>query len=74
VRLYGLETPELWEELGPQYQRHLEELCSVDGRGRLMIVWEGSVSERTTRGFLSPVSNEVSATCSSGVRKAGFYT
>jgi len=40
VRLYGLETPELWEELGPQYQRHLEELCSVDGRGRLMIVWE----------------------------------
>lgn len=40
VRLYGLETPELWEELGPRYQRHLEELCSVDGRGRLMIVWE----------------------------------
>ena len=40
VRLYGLETPELWEELGPQYQRHLEELCSVDGGRRLMIVWE----------------------------------
>lgn len=40
VRLYGLETPELWEALGPRYKRHLEELCSVDALGRLMIVWE----------------------------------
>lgn len=40
VRLYGLETPELWEELGPLYQRHLEDFCSVDVHGRLMIIWE----------------------------------
>jgi len=40
VRLYGLETPELWEDLGPEYQRCLEELCLVDANRRLMIVWE----------------------------------
>jgi|SRR5579864_2572093 len=40
IRLYGLETPELWEELGQEYRQHLEELCSIDARGRLMIVWE----------------------------------
>jgi hypothetical protein len=40
VRLYGLETPELWEEAGSEYQNHLEELCAIDAAGRLMIVWE----------------------------------
>ncbi len=40
VRLYGLETPELWTEHGPDYRDHLEELCAVDANGRLMIVWE----------------------------------
>jgi hypothetical protein len=40
VRLYGLETPELWEERGIEYRGYLEELCKIDARGRLMIVWE----------------------------------
>ena len=51
IRLYGLETPELWEELGQQYQRHLEELCSIDANGRLMIVWERERRGTNYEGF-----------------------
>lgn len=48
VRLYGLETPEMSEELGSEYQKHLEELCAIDGKNRLMIVWE---RERVGTGY-----------------------
>jgi len=40
VRLYGIETPELHEEHGEEYRKHLDELCSTDAASRLMIVWE----------------------------------
>jgi hypothetical protein len=40
VRLYGLETPELWQQYGAEYRTHLEELCAIDANGHLMIIWE----------------------------------
>jgi hypothetical protein len=51
IRLYGLETPELWEELGAQYQKHLEDLCSIDAGGRLMVVWERERPSTQYEGF-----------------------
>lgn len=51
VRLYGLETPELFQELGPQYKTHLEELCSIDAGQRLMIVWERERLRTNYEGF-----------------------
>jgi len=41
VRLYGLEVPEMHEgQVGERYRRRLEELCSIDAKGILHIVWE----------------------------------
>lgn len=51
VRLYGLETPEKWEELGERYRQHLHDLCATDGRGRLMIVWEREREGTNYAGF-----------------------
>lgn len=51
VRLYGLETPELWEELGKQYQQHLEDLCAIDAQKRLRIVWERERTGTNYEGF-----------------------
>lgn len=51
VRLYGLETPELWEDMGPKYRQHLEELCAVDANRRLMIVWERERPHTSYPGF-----------------------
>jgi hypothetical protein len=51
VRLYGLETPERWEELGEQYREHLHELCAIDAGGRLSIVWERERAGNTYGGF-----------------------
>jgi hypothetical protein len=55
VRLYGLETPELSEELGPQYKDHLEELCSIDAGEKLTIVWERERLGTNYEGF--PLAN-----------------
>lgn len=51
VRLYGLETPELWTQHGPKYRDHLEELCAVDASRRLMIVWERERPSTNCGGF-----------------------
>jgi hypothetical protein len=40
VRLYGVETPELWESRGIDYREHLEELCRIDAQRLLHVVWE----------------------------------
>ena len=51
VRLYGIETPELWEELGKDYRNHLEDLCAKDGLSQLFIVWERERPGTTYGGF-----------------------
>jgi len=40
VRLYGIETPERNEPGGKEYQGHLENLCAIDAKRTLQIVWE----------------------------------
>jgi hypothetical protein len=51
VRLYGLETPELWMEHGAEYRRHLEELCAIDALSRLMIIWERERAGTNYQGY-----------------------
>jgi hypothetical protein len=73
IRLYGLETPELWEGAGEQYRQHLEQLCSDDGSGRLMIVWERKRKGTDYEGFpLSSFERGIGHVFFSD-RRGGFY-
>jgi hypothetical protein len=40
VRLYGLETPELWAPHGREYRDYLQQLCEIDAKSSLYVLWE----------------------------------
>jgi len=50
VRLYGIDTPEQSEKLGPFYTELLERLCSIND-GRVHIIWEREGTGTEYEGF-----------------------
>ncbi len=51
IRLYGIETPELYEPKGDQYRQYLSDLCSIDAKGRLFVLWERERAGTNYEGF-----------------------
>ena len=51
VCLYGVVTPDLLTENALRCKNFLEDLCSVDASGKLMIVWERELLGRSYEGY-----------------------